>query len=69
MVGLYRNQGWGQIHLIKYKYKYKYDVVEFFKYKYEALINIKYKYSLSNTNTIYLKIASLESNLFNHMHT
>ena len=60
-------QGWGQIHLINYKYKY--DDVEFFKYKnkYKALKNIKYKYSLSNTNTIFLKMFSPESTLFNHM--
>ena len=32
-----------------------------FKYKYEALKNSKYKCSLSNTNTIYFKIATLES--------
>ena len=61
-------QGWGQIHLIKYKY----DDIEFFKYKYnyEALKNITYKnISNTNTNAIFLKISSLESTLFNRMHT
>ena len=52
------NQGWGQIHKVKYKYeyevlknikykcKYKYVSLKIFKYKY------KYKYTCSNTNKI-----------------
>ena len=56
---IHHQQGWGQVHFIKYKYKYKYFHFSFYKYKYKYKYNdflfikykYKYKYIKSSTST------------------